>query len=531
MPLISSLSWHIYASICRKDLNALKYHCKHVNTNSVLWNGEPILAVAIKQNCDLLMIKYIITKGSDPNALMASGITILQYLAQQKDYQHPEVITLLVSHGADFSKCVKGLTPLTYACKANNITGVRLLVSAKASINPTTKNDWSPLMYAIQNKNSVIVYILTRRAKESTEYTPLDFFGHQALDGNSAWTIAKKTRISEFTELMIYNGFSSDDNKFSKNAVCDAAEFNNQIKESIDKICPITRQTLIEQTIKKFNWPYAISLLERGAKLPIYDDNGLHILIALLQYYGYIMETEGWHPTNTHILHKFIRMVMKTTPNINAPDHDGKTVLMWIVQSKWLHGLITNVMNAKADITIMDYAGMNVFHYAIKTTKHLMIYLFKKSNPDYVSKLLNYASFGKSLSPLSAAIMYSKLYFVRKYVEMGADVFYNSDDSIIKLIYDGKNSYYTTNRRNMDYNYFVPTCIKKYAMDVIVPHALTNIKTKANDILTYVVPSIGNITPLKNIILDYLPMSVYNDMDYEYTTTSHNLRDTRVYAI
>jgi ankyrin repeat protein len=93
--------------------------------------GETPLADAAGRG-DLDAVKLLLSKGADANAVDYRGYTPLMH-ATQYDRDSPEVVRLLLSHGANVNVTAEGQTPMSIAARRGDTELTRLLREAAAA--------------------------------------------------------------------------------------------------------------------------------------------------------------------------------------------------------------------------------------------------------------------------------------------------------------------------------------------------------------------------------------------------------------
>ena len=105
------------------------------------------------------MVKFLVQKGSDVNAVNNDGETALHYASF---HNRLDVAKFLVEAGADVNAVNSdGETALHYACLENNIEIAKFLVEAGADVNAVNSDGETALDHASSNENIDIVKFLS----------------------------------------------------------------------------------------------------------------------------------------------------------------------------------------------------------------------------------------------------------------------------------------------------------------------------------------------------------------------------------
>lgn len=91
------------------------------------------LAAAVRSG-DSSEVRRLLAKGVDPNTPYGPDSCSALHLAATSDHHSPEVIELLLAHGADINKRSRtGRAPLQYAILSDNRSVARLLLAKGAN--------------------------------------------------------------------------------------------------------------------------------------------------------------------------------------------------------------------------------------------------------------------------------------------------------------------------------------------------------------------------------------------------------------
>ena len=165
--------------------------------------GKTPLLCALKDNSNLEVLKYLISKGANGSGEDESGKTPLHYAVCMNSKVEVnfnlEVIKYLISKGADVNAKddIYGQTPLHYVAENSNIDieVMKYLVSHGANVKAKDKSGSTLLHFAACNSNvEVLKYLISKGANVAdvnteSEYgfTPL----HNAAYGNSNVEVLK----------------------------------------------------------------------------------------------------------------------------------------------------------------------------------------------------------------------------------------------------------------------------------------------------------------------------------------------------
>ena len=176
--LILILSFHASLLIsCKKNDTVISNTTNSINTEKINQFTEKIdgdtctkLGVACMKN-NLSEIKNLISKGADINLAKTDDIYEYDALYVSIENKHLKVIEYLLSHGANPNKTYTedGLTPLTFASKLNQYEISEILIKKGANINGVQSGVtiYSPLQFAIENKNNKLIELLISHGASS----------------------------------------------------------------------------------------------------------------------------------------------------------------------------------------------------------------------------------------------------------------------------------------------------------------------------------------------------------------------------
>lgn len=199
------------------------------------------------------ILTYLISKGADVNAAAADGWTALMSSAQRNFTNN---IVLLLQAGADPARSTKfGENALGIAVRYGSLEAAELLLNAAPSLaNKTSQNGVTPLMTAAQNEKAGLVKLLITggadvNIKDNRGYTALMrinlYGGTEIADallqagadpnhiGEKGWTplmeAAAKNR-ADIVDLLLQAGAKpSKTDTFGRTAL-DVAEKNNAVE-------------------------------------------------------------------------------------------------------------------------------------------------------------------------------------------------------------------------------------------------------------------------------------------------------------
>jgi ankyrin repeat protein len=111
-------------------------------------SGETPLMAATTGN-SLSLVKYLVSKGADPNRVSKKGVTALSVAATRG---YAGIVKVLVDHGADIRYLDSNrLSALFYAAARGHLDIARILMAKGADIRIRANNGATALIDAVQN--------------------------------------------------------------------------------------------------------------------------------------------------------------------------------------------------------------------------------------------------------------------------------------------------------------------------------------------------------------------------------------------
>lgn len=128
--------------------------------------GNTLLILACCYRCEDL-VRIMLNKGADPNAVNNSGSCCLHF-ACHKDSYSLVIAKSLLSHGAspDVHEMQYGCTPLHYCATAGNIDFCKLLISKGAQVTAVDYYGNTPIDYARESGSVEIVAYLNQKSRD-----------------------------------------------------------------------------------------------------------------------------------------------------------------------------------------------------------------------------------------------------------------------------------------------------------------------------------------------------------------------------
>lgn len=116
------------------------------------------------------------------------------------------------------------------------------------------------------------------------------------------------------------------------------------------------------ETVKKGDVPLIIELINKGADVNAPDKDGNTALMYTVR--------------NNHVW--LAKILIKTGADVNAQDAEGRTALMWTTLYNYPVQMAELLIEGGADVNIKDKTGRTVFNFAIGEDKFdLMIILIQ----------------------------------------------------------------------------------------------------------------------------------------------------------
>lgn len=111
------------------------------------------------ENGSAAMVDRLLKAGANPNAALPGGGTPLMIASRTGN---PDTVRTLLDHGAniDAKEETKGQTALMWAIDEQHSDVVRLLMDRGADVRAKSKSGFSPLMFAVRNRDVELVQVL-----------------------------------------------------------------------------------------------------------------------------------------------------------------------------------------------------------------------------------------------------------------------------------------------------------------------------------------------------------------------------------
>jgi len=369
--------------------------------NDKLRNGETPLMLASRSG-NLQAMKVLLDAGANANATESlRGTTALMWAAEQ---MHPEAVRLLIERGADVnaSSAVVGqrgarpnvaptstqraaqveaqlagaeaqaaararranpprgaapkvgqMTALSFAARQGDLESAKLLMAAKADVNQTSVDGWSPLVIATQNRHYKLgAYLMDQGANpnQATEkgwtslYLATD---NRNIEGGEYPVPQPDMDHLEYIELLLKHG--ADPNARSK----DYTETRNNFTMvwlNEDGATPFLRAAQSgDVTLMKL-------LLSKGAdpKIPTRNNTNALMVAAGVGWVEGI--TYEWSPEASL---EAVKMCLDLGIDINASDSDGRTAL---------HGAAHKGRNAVVEFLVDHGAKLDAHDHGSRDT-------------------------------------------------------------------------------------------------------------------------------------------------------------------
>jgi ankyrin repeat protein len=118
------------------------------------------------------------------------------------------------------------------------------------------------------------------------------------------------------------------------------------------------------EAAKKGDVPLIIELIDKGADINAPDKDGYTALMYAVRY-NYV-----W----------LAKILIKAGIDVNAQDAGGRTALMWTTLYNYPLQMAELLIEAGADVNIKDKKGQTVFDFAVMEDKPELIKLLKNTN-------------------------------------------------------------------------------------------------------------------------------------------------------
>mmetsp|Transcript_6450 Transcript_6450/g.9735 ORF Transcript_6450/g.9735 Transcript_6450/m.9735 type:complete len:1086 (+) Transcript_6450:167-3424(+) len=137
--------------------------------------GNTLLLSACQYRCEPL-VRIILNKGADPNAVNSSGATCLHY-ACYKDSQSKSIARMLLQNGAnpEVPETSYGCTPLHYCASTGDVDFCKMLLSYGAQVGTTDYYDYTAVDYARQSNMHQAASFLQKKLLMTASQGPVGF--------------------------------------------------------------------------------------------------------------------------------------------------------------------------------------------------------------------------------------------------------------------------------------------------------------------------------------------------------------------
>ncbi|XP_075237811.1 uncharacterized protein LOC142334028 [Lycorma delicatula] len=323
-----------------------------------------IINIAIMHGMDIKMIKRLIDRGGSINNTDVRNVSPLLQCIKSK--RNINFVKEILKMGADVNeKCGRYRDTILDIAISNFYNGddieiIKLLIDSGADINAAGSHN--PLMKLSLNADENLWLELIKKRlyidEDNAKYSVRDTF--------LTTVLAKKRRIDQFIDLLIYNRFSVD----ALNKVCNRLLYlalkNNcsvdYIIEIIDKGANVNEM----KYLNKYDNDYSTTPLLLGLQLK----RDKEIIFALLNSRADVnaIDEHGVTPLLCAISNNYkvevINKLISLGADINKCNFDGVTPLMCAIKNKDKE--ITNrLINAEADVNAMDMFGRMSLCYAV----------------------------------------------------------------------------------------------------------------------------------------------------------------------
>lgn len=195
-----------------------EYIAKGADVNAVAVSGNmrgaTVLAIASflsMENSKLEIIKTLIKAGANVNQKMMGRTTLLPLIIENTaDIDNPEIVKVLLDYGANVeAENDSGWTPLMLAVEYRNSEYVKMLIDAGANVNakviryPSYGSGWTPLMIAVKSGDIEKVNILIDAGADL----------HAVAYGETVMDFAYKQNNSKIIKLLENAGIIEDQDK------------------------------------------------------------------------------------------------------------------------------------------------------------------------------------------------------------------------------------------------------------------------------------------------------------------------------
>jgi ankyrin repeat protein len=287
--------------------------------------SDPLLT-SIRNN-DIALVASLLDKGASASVVDEDSANTLMYAAL---YSTPDCMRLLLKKGADPNARNKiGETAIMWC--SHDLEKTKLLLDNKASLNIQTKRGNTPLLIACvgENQQDIIRLLLDR--------------GADPLARNQMGATALM-RVALFGDTAIARGFLNK-----------GVDINAKTKES---------ETALFGAVKCVNKTMVHWLLNNGA-----DANLMDNYKALPLAYAVVVDEIT-----------LVDALLGKTKEINNPDIDGMTLLMWATYNENDNPrVIQALLDRGALINLKDKNGATALTWALKKGNTATVALLKKA--------------------------------------------------------------------------------------------------------------------------------------------------------
>ena len=279
------------------------------------------------RNNDLKALNSLIDEGVNPNCYDEDGDHLLMLAAV---YSSVDCMKLLLDKGSDpNAKNASGETALMWA--VHDIEKVKLLIQHGADVNARATSG-----------NTVLLVASVGHGRYETIKFLLD---HEA----DALAVNKK-KENALMRAALFGDTATISLLLSK-----GIDINAMRGDSI---------TALINSIFNVNRPVTIQLLKKGAEADLVCSFGLTALSAAVTY----NDVES------------IKAILEKAKNINAPDYDGYTSLMWAAYNEHDNTeIIQALLNRGADVNLKAKDGSTALSWALKKGNTATVALLKKA--------------------------------------------------------------------------------------------------------------------------------------------------------
>ena len=271
------------------------------------------------------MVDILIEAGANINHQDAQGKTVLHYAVEKGNV---ELVKTLLAAGVDKDpKDISEQTPLHYAVERGNLEIVKGLLGKQADVNVKNFLSETPLHYAVRKGNSEMVEALLANGAEATvsaaqNKTPLHY-------------AAEKGNL-EIAQSLIAKGADIEASSFENGTILQCADKNEH--SSIVDLYFNTRRAMASSSghISGEN----VNNLDSANKTMLY----YALKNGLTKHAAFLIENGA----NLHQIDKGLW---------DIKDKDGKTVLSYISQTKYLNNILSAIYDNPIEKTLLHYAA------------------------------------------------------------------------------------------------------------------------------------------------------------------------------